>query len=366
MTAMDSGLARLAIFCLFCATADAGSAPAKQVDKIFAPYTGDVPGASVMVIRDGAVILKKAFGLANLEDRTPATTATNYRLASVTKQFTATAIMMLSDRKLLSYDDPLTKFFPNFPPYGKRITIRHLLTHTSGMLAYEDLIPQGTTVPLKDRDVLNLLSRQDHTYFAPGAEYRYSNTGYAHLALIVETVSGMPFAQFLRKNIFEPLSMDSTVEYEKGISTVARRAFGYTANGKSFAPTDQSLTSSVLGDGGIYSSVEDLYKWDQALYGEKLVRAGSLEQAFTPARLNDGRAIAYGFGWKIGKYRGLHTVRHSGHTVGFSTAIARFREQRFTVILLLNRSDVDTLQLADQIADMYLFLNPGLGQATLS
>jgi len=319
-----------------------------------------------MVIRDGAVILKKAFGLANLEDRTPATTATNYRLASVTKQFTATAIMMLSDRKLLSYDDPLTKFFPDFPPYGKRITIRHLLTHTSGMPAYEDLIPQGTTVPLKDRDVLNLLSHQDHTYFAPGAEYRYSNTGYAHLALIVETVSGMPFAQFLRKNIFEPLSMDATVAYEKGISTVARRAFGYTANGKSFAPTDQSLTSSVLGDGGIYSSVEDLYKWDQALYGEKLVRAGSLEQAFTPARLNDGRAIAYGFGWKIGKYRGLHTVRHSGHTVGFSTAIARFREQRFTVILLLNRSDVDTLQLADQIADMYLFLNPGLGQATLS
>src|SRR5205085_8418896 len=136
----------------------------------------------------GVGVYKKAFGLANLEDRTPATTATNYRLASVTKQFTAMAIMMLSDRNLLTYDDPLTKFFPDFPAYGKQITIRRLLTHTSGMLAYEDLIPEGTTVPLKDRDVLNLLARQDHTYFAPGVEYRYSNTGYAHLALIVEAV----------------------------------------------------------------------------------------------------------------------------------------------------------------------------------
>lgn len=355
MTAMYSGLAVLAIFSLFCAAADAGSSLAKQVDTIFAPYTGDVPGASVMVIRDGAVIYKNAFGLANMEDRTPATTATNYRLASVTKQFTAMSIMMLSERKLLSYDDPLTKFFPDFPPYGKQITIRRLLTHSSGMLAYEDLIPQGTTLPLKDRDVLNLLARQDHTYFAPGSEYRYSNTGYAHLALIVEAVSRMPFALFLRKNIFEPLDMNATVAYEKGISTVARRAFGYTANGKSFEATDQSLTSSVLGDGGIYSSVEDLYKWDQAFYGEKLVRAGSLEQAFTPARLNDGRATGYGFGWEIGKHRELNTVRHSGHTVGFSTAITRFPEQRFTVILLVNRSDIDTLPLADQIADMYLF-----------
>jgi CubicO group peptidase (beta-lactamase class C family) len=255
----------------------------------------------------------------------------------------------------LSYDDRLTRFFPDVPAYGKQITITHLLTHTSGMLAYEDLIPQGTTLPLKDRDVLNLLAGQDHTYFAPGSEYRYSNTGYAHLALIVEAVSGMPFAQFLRKNIFEPLDMNATVAYEKGISTVARRAFGYTANGKSFEPTDQSLTSSVLGDGGIYSSVEDLYKWDQALYGEKLVRAGSLEQAFTPARLNDGRATAYGFGWEIGKYRGLSTVRHSGHTVGFSTAIARFPERRFTVFLLVNRSDIDTLALTDRIVDIYLF-----------
>ena len=245
--------------------------------------------------------------------------------------------------------------FPDFPAYGKQITIRRLLTHTSGMLAYEDLIPEGTTVPLKDRDVLNLLARQDHTYFAPGVEYRYSNTGYAHLALIVEAVSGMPFAPFLRKNIFEPLDMNATVAYEKGISTVSRRAFGYTLNGKSIEATDQSLTSSVLGDGGIYSSVEDLYKWDQALYREKLVRAESLDQAFTPARLKDRRATDYGFGWEIGKYRGLRTVRHSGHTVGFSTAITRFPEQRFTVILLVNRSDIDTLPLADQIADMYLF-----------
>jgi CubicO group peptidase (beta-lactamase class C family) len=350
-----SGWAGLVFCSVLCFAADAGTSRTKQVEAIFAPYTGDVPGASVMVIRDGAVVYKNAFGLANLEDRIPASTATNYRLASVTKQFTAMAIMILSDRKLLSYDDPLTKFFPVFPPYGKQITIRRLLTHTSGMLAYEDLIPPGTTLALKDRDVLNLLAGQDHTYFAPGTEYRYSNSGYAHLALIVETVAGMPFARFLQKNMFEPLHMNDSVAYEPGISTVARRAFGYTVKGKSFEETDQSLTSSVLGDGGVYSSVEDLFKWDQALYGEKLVRTSSLDEAFTPARLNDGRATRYGFGWEIGEYRGLRTVRHSGHTVGFSTAVARFPAKRFTVIVLVNRSDIDTLALADQIADMYLF-----------
>jgi CubicO group peptidase (beta-lactamase class C family) len=345
--------ALLAYACLAALSADP---PGAKVDSLFEAYSGrNVAGPSVMVIRDGAVVYKKAYGMANLDEHTPAAIDTNYRLASVTKQFTAMCIMMLAERNQLSFDDPLTKFFPDFPAYGKEIRIRQLLTHTSGMLAYEDLIPASTTVPVKDKDVLRLLAAQDHTYFAPRAEYRYSNTGYAHLALIVEAVSKMPFAQFLKENIFDPLHMEGTVAYEKGISTVPRRAYGYTLRGGAFESTDQSLTSSVLGDGGIYSSVEDLYKWDQALYTGKLVRAEILKEAFTPAVLASGNPTSYGFGWEVGNYRGLKTVRHSGHTVGFSTAIARFPAQRFTIILLTNRSDVDTFALAGRIADVFLF-----------
>jgi len=329
---------------------------AGAVDALFAPYSrAGAPGASVMVIRDGKVLYQHAYGLADVEGKAAAATSTNYRLASVTKQFTAMAIMILAERKRLAYDDPLTKFFPGYPPYGRQITIRQLLNHTSGLKAYEDLIPPGRTAQLHDADVLELLRHESGAYFPPGSEWRYSNTGYAHLALIVEKASGMGFAAFLKKNIFDPLDMAGTVAFEDGVSAVAHRAYGYTERGGGFERTDQSLTSAVLGDGGIYSSVEDLYHWDQALYSSKLVRPDTLRQAFTPAVLTGGRKTAYGFGWEIGEYRGLATVRHSGSTVGFRTHIARFPDRRFTVIVLINRNGADPGKIADQIADLYLY-----------
>jgi CubicO group peptidase (beta-lactamase class C family) len=319
----------------------------------------DVPGASVMVIRDGAVVFKKGYGLADLENRIPATTATNYRLASVTKQFTAMAILILKERGKLSFDDVLTDFFPGFPAYGKTIKIRHLLQHTSGLIAYEDVMPETTTVQVLDRDVLAMMMHQDSTYFPPGTSFRYSNTGYALLSLIVEGVSGMPFAKFLEKNIFRPLGMEATVAYEKGISTVPRRALGYTvrdtARGPGFERTDQSLTSAVLGDGGIYSSVEDLLKWDQALYTEKLVSANTLREAFTPYMLPDGTNTGYGFGWYIDEHRGLRRIHHGGSTVGFRTAILRIPEKKLCVILLANRASADPEAIALRIADIVLF-----------
>ncbi len=273
------------------------------IDALFADYAGpNVPGASVVVIRDSKVLYRRAYGLADVEAHTAATTATNYRLASVTKQFTAMSILILADRGKLSLDDPLTKFFPDYPAYGKSITVRQLLTHTSGLLEYEDLIPSSRTTQVKDRDVLDLLKHQDHTYFAPGSAWRYSNTGYAHLAMIVETVSGMTFAAFLKQNIFDPLHMSKTVAFEDGISTVPNRAFGYSHRGAAFERTDQSLTSAVLGDGGIYSSVDDLFRWDQALYTTQLVRAETLQQAFTSAVLTNGKPTNYGFGWEIGEF----------------------------------------------------------------
>src|SRR5688500_4075932 len=193
---------------LLFATAAAASTVPAQLDAILKDYgRADAPGASVLVAQDGKVLYRKAFGLANLEERTPITTATNFRLASVTKQFTATAVLLLAERGKLSLEDPLPRFFPVFSRAAHGVKVRHLLGHTSGLLDYEDLIPPGTTVPLKDKDVLDLVGKQDRLYFAPGSQFRYSNTGYALLALIVEKVSGRSFAQFLEENIFNPLGI---------------------------------------------------------------------------------------------------------------------------------------------------------------
>lgn len=331
-----------------------------RIDSLFKKYDGtDVPGASVMIIKDGTVIYKRGYGLADLETGKAVTPSTCFRLASVTKQFTAMAVMILAERKKLSYDNTLSDFFPDFLSRGKKITVRQLLNHASGLIAYEDVMPESTMVPLLDNDVLALLKQKDTTYFVPGAEYRYSNSGYALLALIVEKTSGMSFARFLRENIFDPLTMTSSIAYEKGISTVRNRAFGYSlrdsTDEKSFIRTDQSMTSSVLGDGGVYSSTEDLFKWDQSLYTTKLVASATLDQAFTPNILPDGKNSEYGFGWRISTYRETRCLHHSGSTIGFRNEIQRYPEKRFSVIVLTNRDGGDPGALAYRIADICLF-----------
>lgn len=326
-----------------------------SVDQLFSSYNGkDTPGAAVMVIKNGKPIFKKAYGLANLEDKTSVTLATNFRLASVTKQFTAMCLMKLVERGQLSYDHTLQQIFPEFPVYGRNITIRHLLQHTSGLIAYEDLIPDTATVQVLDQDVLKMMMAQDSTYFAPGTQYRYSNSGYAVLAMIVEKISGQAFAQFLQENIFKPLGMKNTVAYEKGLSTVKSRAFGYRQEGGQFIFSDQSLTSAVLGDGGIYSSVEDLLKWDQALYTEKLVNKTTLDLAFTAGLLPEGKSLEYDFGWRIDQYHNQPRLWHTGSTSGFRNVIQRYPEARFTVIILTNRAEPDVQALADKLTDLFL------------
>jgi CubicO group peptidase (beta-lactamase class C family) len=326
-----------------------------QVDQLFSSYNGkDTPGAVVMVIKNGKPIFKKAYGLANLEDKIPATLATNFRLASVTKQFTAMCIMMLVQSGRLGYDHNLQQIFPEFPAYGRSITIRHLLQHTSGLIAYEDLIPDTTTAQVLDKDVLAMMIAQDSTCFAPGSQYRYSNSGYAVLAMVIEKISGQPFAKFLQENIFKPLGMKNTVAYQKGVSTVKRRAMGYRQEGGRFVFSDQSLTSAVLGDGGIYSSVEDLFKWDQALYTEKLIKKEAMASAFTLGVLSAGKPLDYGFGWRIDQYHGQRRLWHTGSTSGFRNVIQRYPDARFTVIILTNRAEPEVAPLADKLTDLFL------------
>lgn len=317
----------------------------QKSDGLFVEFDeANVPGACVLVAQKGAVtpLWMNGFGLENLTTKSRCTPATNFRLASLSKQFTAMCIMMLAEREGMNLEDRLQKFFPGLPAWGDSITVRHLLAHTSGLFDYEDLIPPGTTEPLKDRDVLEILRRENRTYFPPGTSFRYSNTGYAFLALIVEVVSRKKFPAFLLDNIFEPLGMHNTVAYEAGVSEVAHRALGYTQRGENFEETDQSITSAVLGDGGIYSSVADLFRWDQALHGERLVSASMLKQAFTDW------GHGYGFGWFIEQEK----VWHYGETCGFTTRIERHLTRGLTFIILCNRRDADLAPIAQSLANL--------------
>jgi CubicO group peptidase (beta-lactamase class C family) len=322
----------------------------RPIDDAFAEFDRpDVPGLVFLVIENGEASVTRSFGLANMQTGLRCEPRTNFRLASVTKQFTAMSILILAQRGGLSLEDTLPRFFPDFPLCGKEITIGQLLTHTSGLLDYEDLIPPGTRAALKDRDVLEILQRQHQTYFPPGARFRYSNGGYALLALITEIVSGRGFAGFLRENIFRPLGMDNTVAYEAGISEVPHRALGYSKRGATFEETDQSLTSAVLGDGGIYSSVLDLCKWDQALYTQKLIQRPFLQKAFTAhASVSDFPGSGYGFGWYV---EGREHVWHYGATCGFSSSFHRFPVKKKSFILLANRSEAGLETIVRKIAE---------------
>jgi CubicO group peptidase (beta-lactamase class C family) len=328
------------------------------IDSLMAPYArADRPGASVVVIRDGGVALVKSYGLARVEKGEPVMPESNFRLASLSKQFTATAIMLLVADGKLRYDDVLATVLPlpELPDYARTVTVRQLLNHTSGLPDYEDFVPDSQTAQVHDADIPRLIAGAPAPKFAPGTRYDYSNTGYVLLALIVERASGMRFADFLRARIFAPLRMTTTVALEEGRSVVPHRAYGYTVDSAGGVRlTDQSNTSATLGDGGIYSSVSDLVKWDRALEQHTLVSADAQRLAWTPPALAAGRTTQYGFGWFVDRDRGTMRLKHHGESRGFTNTILRYPERRLTVVVLTNRTGGAPWDVAQRIADLYL------------
>lgn len=322
---------------------------ADKIDRLFADYDSEgMPGAAVMVIRDGEAVVSRSYGLANVEEGVPVRPGTNFRLASVTKQFTATAVLMLVEEGKLSLDDSIRQHFPAFPDFADEITIRHLLQHNSGLEDYEPIYGDPYPEQILDRGVVEIIASTDGTYFPPGSEYRYSNSAYAILAILVENLSGQSFPAFLSERIFAPTGMTNTVAYRKGETTVPNRSFGYTVDGRLVEDADQSAWSAVLGDGGVYSSVEDLARWDAALYANELLSGEMWRKAWTPGLEN------YGFGWRIDQYKGHNRQHHSGSTSGFRNFMQRFPDDRLTVIVLTNRANPDVAPLAEQVADLYL------------
>jgi CubicO group peptidase (beta-lactamase class C family) len=339
----------------------------RAVDSLFAAYTGpSSPGASIVVLHHGQVILRRAYGMADLERRVAAAPTTNYRLASVSKQFTAMAVMLLAAGGKLRYDQPVRDLLPDLPAAARDVTIRHLLNHTSGLWDYEDLIPESRTAQLDDADVLALLGPKDSLYAPPGTAYRYSNSGYVLLGLIVERASGMSFPAFLRARIFTPLGMSASVAHVEGSDVVPHRAYGYSPRGGAFLNTDQSVTSATLGDGGIYTNVDDMARWDRALEEQTLVDAATLGLATTPPSLpgGGGAATEYGFGWFVDTYRGEPRWRHTGETSGFRNAIQRYPARHLTIVILTNRSSGEPEAIAERIADRLLFASARSGNRT--
>jgi CubicO group peptidase (beta-lactamase class C family) len=356
------------------------TAAAKNVDAIFSGLTsGNAPGLAVLAQKNGVTAFERGYGVRDLRSKARIDAHTNFRLASFTKQFTAMAIMLLVHDARLRYDETLAEIFPGFPAYGASITIRNLLGHTSGLPDYEDLMDaaEKTKGPMwtpekqiQDAEVLELLKKEKNGKFAPGTGWAYSNSGYVVLGLIVAKISGQSYGDFLRTRIFSPLKMNHTIVFQKGKNEIANRAFGHSRENDAFKETDQSATSATLGDGGIYSSLEDLARWDDALGNHTLLSEKEFQPALTPVKLaggseprwpaepNDdnvhpGKPVAYGFGWFVDPYQGHERMWHTGSTMGFRTVIERFTEgPRLTVIILSNRTDLEPEKLALEVADI--------------
>ena len=326
-----------------------------EVDALMAPYAvKGGPGASLLVVRHGRVVLEKGYGLADVERRVPVRAESNFRLASLSKQFTATAIKLLAADGALRYDDPVSKFVTGLPEFARSVTVRQLLNHTGGLPDYETFVPDSQTAQVHDRDIPALIAHAGAPKFAPGSRYDYSNTGYVLLGLIAERAGGGRFADLLHDRIFAPLGMRGTVAFEEGLSVVRHRAYGYHVDTAGARLTDQSNTSATLGDGGIYSSVVDLAKWDRALERHTLVSAAAQRLAWTPPVLPDGTASEYGFGWFVDRDGGTMRLRHHGESRGFTNGIVRYPERGVTVVILTNRTGGAPWDIAQRIIELYL------------
>jgi CubicO group peptidase (beta-lactamase class C family) len=347
---------------LLCIAVISPAFPAKPddsaVDKIFPAYDKPAsPGCSLGVIRDGSFVYRRGYGEGSLELAVPLTSESVFYMGSVSKQFTAASIVILEHRGLLSLDDDVHKYIPELPDYGHPITLREMLHHTSGLRDYLGLLT------LSGRDVadvytfpelLDLVTRQKGLNFTPGDKYSYSNTNFLLLAEVVHRVSKEPLSEFAQKNIFQPLHMTHTRFFDARTEVVPGRVAAYETGPKGDFLVDWSTNFDKVGDGGLMSSVDDLLRWDQNFYDDKLADGSVTKELQVRGRLNSGKEIDYALGLQISDYRGLPTVEHGGNLFGYNTELLRFPNQRFTVICLCNLASSNAEGLAHRVADLYL------------
>jgi CubicO group peptidase (beta-lactamase class C family) len=319
------------------AVAAADQALAARIDaSIRGYYKPTEPGATVIVTRGGATVFRKAYGMADVGNKQAMDAAMTLRLGSITKQFTAVAILMLAEEGKLALTDDITRFLPDYPTQGKKITIEHLLTHTSGIQSYTGK-PNYMETMAKDLTVSQMIDgfKNDPMLFAPGERFDYNNSGYFLLGAIIEKVSGQPYARFLEQRIFIPLDMKHTA-YEGNERTSGARAAGYSKGETAFVPARPLSMTQPYAAGSLVSSVDDLARWEKAITGGKLLTAASWKKAFTPYTLADGSSTGYGYGWEIGRLNGAAKIAHGGGINGFSTYALRVPEKKVFVAVLSN------------------------------
>ncbi|MCJ7622460.1 MAG: beta-lactamase family protein [Anaerolineaceae bacterium] len=331
----------------------------ERVDQLFAEWDKpDSPGCALAVIKDGEIIYKRGYGMANLEHEIPIKPETIFDIGSTSKQFTALCILLLVRHGKLSLDDPIQKYLPEMPEYDNPISIRHLIYHTSGIRDYLGLMALANMTfenDYQEEEVVRLIASQKALNFKPGDEFLYSNSGYFLMSEIVQRVSGVNLREFAQKHIFGPLGMNNTHFHNDFKMIVKNRASAYSPKEGGGFEIDMGIFD-VIGDGAVYTSVEDLYLWDQNFYDNKLDGGGQdlIDEMHVQSILNDGEKHEYALGLTISEYRGLKMVEHSGGWYGYRAQLVRFPEQRFSVICLANLGTIHPDVLSISVADIYL------------
>lgn len=330
--------------------------PKSEVDALFASWTDATPGCAVGVSAGGEIVLERAFGMADLEHGVPNTPETIFEAGSVSKQFTAMAVLLLAKDGRLSLDDPVRRYIPELPQSNASITIRQMLQHTSGLRDWgsvEDVAgwPRGSRV-YTHAHVLDIIARQTALNFEPGTRWSYSNSGYNLAVILVSRVAGEPFAEFTRKRIFEPLGMTRTSWRDDFTRIVKGRAVAYAASDAGYK-TDMPF-ENVHGNGGLLTTVGDLLRWNRNFTVPRVGDAALLEQTQTSGRLSNGKEHGYGFGLAIGRYKGLREHRHSGTTASYRAYLSRFPDADVSVALLCNAGDSVPRKTLHEVADLYL------------
>jgi CubicO group peptidase (beta-lactamase class C family) len=315
-----------------------------------------IPGLTLKIIRDGKTIKTAAYGLANLELNVPAKPETVFEVGSITKQFTAAGILLLAQEGKLSVDDKISKHLKDTPETWADVTIRHLLTHTSGIKNYTGLNGYQLWRHLTQEQFIQSIGKEPME-FQPGDSWKYCNTGFNLLGYIIENVSGMNYWDFLSQRIFQPLGMTATTNRRPSL-IIPNRAAGYEQTNRMWINRDSDLTE-VFSAGAIASTVGDLAKWNAALDSDRLLNAASKQQMWTPVKLNDGKTRKYGFGWNVDAVEGHKNIGHGGSTSGFSASIQRFPDDRLAIIILTNTDEEIATTLAKKVATFF-FTRPGI------
>lgn len=347
----------LVVLCLFSICSTAQIKEKQAIDSIFSEWDQpNTPGASLGIIKDGALVYAKGYGLANMEYDIPNSPTSVFRIASTSKQFTAACIVLLAEQGKLSLDATLETYFPGFPEYASKITIKHLLNHTSGIRDYLQvayLKGLGGDDFYTDKDIMKWLVRQTDLNFAPGDEHLYSNSGYWLLGQIVNKAAGVNMADFAKANLFEPLGMQQTHFHNNHNQIVKNRASGYYPDGN--GGYEISMTSlEMIGDGGIFTTINDVKKWDDAFYNSTVLSNTFWKMMTSQGILNNGEVIDYASGLMIDEYKGLKTIRHGGAFVGYRAELLRFPEQKLSIAIFANRGDVNPSRKANAVADVML------------